>query len=169
MSPMCKVSVISAFCQSTTQTPSITNCLVASKGMWTLTFLQQNLPVLNCGCRLTQVDLYNCHKTYTAVVVPVLLLLRHELTWREPGIFLTLQPSRDNPHVFMLPFLLVQKLLNHHLTPLLLFLLLALILQCHITTHQSWKQATLYCTPPYKHTIHTDTRVSQWTLWCKGR
>jgi len=28
-SPMCKVSAISAFCRPTTQTPSITNCLVA--------------------------------------------------------------------------------------------------------------------------------------------
>ena len=30
---------------------------------------QQNHPVLNCRCRLTQVDLYNCHKAAAVVVV----------------------------------------------------------------------------------------------------
>jgi len=47
------------------------SALVAdSKGMRTVTVLQQNLdPVLSCGCRLTQADLYSGCKMVACVYV----------------------------------------------------------------------------------------------------
>jgi len=47
--------------------------IAVSKGMRTVKLLQQNPPVLNCECRLMQVDLYNNHKM-VVVVMPVTTL-----------------------------------------------------------------------------------------------
>ena len=45
------------------------NVLVAiSKGMWAIKLHQQNPPILNWRCRLTQVDLYNGHKMVVVVL-----------------------------------------------------------------------------------------------------
>ena len=43
--------------------------------------LKQNRPVLNWGCRLTQVDLYNGHKTVVFLLLLLLLLLLLDFAW----------------------------------------------------------------------------------------
>jgi len=45
--------------------------VAVSKGMRAGKLHQQNPPVLNCRCQLTQVDLYNGRKTLVTVVVYV--------------------------------------------------------------------------------------------------
>jgi len=105
--------------------------------------------------------LLNTIAAAVAAATRLLQALQHilllQLTWREPRIFLTLEPSHDNPHVLMLPFLFLQQLLNHQRATVFLFFLFTLWLQHHSVTYRH--EITSHCTyTSTNNSLHNNTR-----------